>query len=39
LRCIIVPKLKQALLGSNVLRDFKLLQNNGEMRITKKIKG
>ncbi|WP_024299618.1 retropepsin-like aspartic protease family protein [Methylomicrobium lacus] len=39
LRCIIVPKLKQALLGSNVLKDFKLLQNNGEMRITKKIKG
>ncbi|MGR8981440.1 MAG: retropepsin-like aspartic protease family protein [Gammaproteobacteria bacterium] len=34
-QCLIAPTLNQALLGNNVLRMFKILQHNGELRITK----
>jgi aspartyl protease family protein len=34
-RCLIAPNLNQALLGNNVLKEFKIIQNTGEMRITK----
>ena len=33
--CMIAPNLNHALLGNNVLERFKILQRNGEMRITK----
>lgn len=35
-RCMIISNLDQALLGNNVLTKFKILQNNGEIRISNK---
>lgn len=34
-QCVIAPNLNHALLGNNALERFKILQHNGEMRITK----
>ena len=34
-RCIIAPVLNYALLGNNVLKQFKILQHDGELRIFK----
>jgi len=34
-QCVIAPNLNHALLGNNALEGFKILQHNGEMRITK----
>jgi clan AA aspartic protease (TIGR02281 family) len=34
--CMIIPSLDQALLGNNVLVKFKMIQNNGEIRISNK---